>query len=710
MKILFILFSLLLSFSLQAGTLKIEENEVLQSILAEFKTLGSSPEIYPFSEKYRLDLSLTDLIDQVTLIGEDYSGLNDRLQEALGTKNDSYNLDKWLLELNKAADENSTLKEELDRNLYMQFYSPKGIALLPEYKYIDVQKIKDNGKLVRIGKYNRFANDPESQGLLAAFELKEWKGFYTRPLTVSKIKKIKYKELKKLHKHFYIALTKLYVDQDSSISFGNTKHGLKMLGNERFSGKVVKLFNIIHQLPNKHQVLFALAQKVPNLPYIQGMYILTPSFIKLNFSNIEEALKEITFDQIIHSEDDRYLLTLRNYIKENIAQIETDLKDYNEKNSTELKILYVNREHKPRKLEAIANLELLLAVYPDAPWLKNNRGVIFDKKGREVYLDKKAAHFFIKLGKELIQTETYVSILAGTATLIVTQGNVPVAMSTQKLVKRAIETQRYDKEWEEFLKEAPKDVIDALLMGSGVGAGRFYKIVALGAGQGFLQSLFTGQDLRTGAAVGAGLNIIQFYILPTSFSRPMTKGFDAKSLAMNRRLELLEKTVKGGIQGAAVAALDGEDILKSALKGSTYGLVSTQLLIWFMGTRYYPFKAFDPAAVDDMIELENEYQNLVGRGGNYAINRQLILDANYRVGGILPDMITASITLPGNIAMSDKGFTKLTTLTHESHHLMQQHQSGVFGFYLFRYIPTGLITGYNGHPDENFLKDLIGYI
>jgi hypothetical protein len=434
------------------------------------------------------------------------------------------------------------------------------------------------------------------------------------------------------------------------------------------------------------------------------MYILTPGFLKQNINAIENALKEITIDQIVHSDDDRYLLTVRNYLQTNIAQIEKDLAKYNGINDLDLKILYGNRSRKPRRIEAIANLETLIALYPETPWLKKDRGIIFDKNGREVYLDKRVAHFFINLGKEIIQTETYLSIIAGTAVLVLTEGNVPLAMSTQKLVKRAIETQRYDKDWEEFLKEAPKDVIDALLMGSGFGAGRIYKIIAIGAGQGFLQSLFTGQDLRTGTAVGAGLSLVQFYLIPTNISRPMTKGFDSKSLAMNRKLELLENAVKGGVQGATVAAIDGQDILKGAMKGTTYGLVSTQLLIWFLGTRYYPFKDYDAAKVDHMIELENEFQNLVGRGGNYAINRQLILDANWRVGGVLPDMIKASITLPGNVAMNDSSFKRLTILTHESHHLMQQQQSGVFGFYLFRYLPSALRTGYSGHPDENFLK------
>jgi len=117
-------------------------------------------------------------------------------------------------------------------------------------------------------------------------------------------------------------------------------------------------------------------------------------------------------------------------------------------------------------------------------------------------------------------------------------------------------------------------------------------------------------------------------------------------------------------------------------------------------------KDFSDEDIDEMIQAENSFQNDVGRG-SYAIDRQLILDANYRVGGILPKVIGASITLPGNISMSDMGFEKLTTMTHEAHHLMQQHQSGVFGFYLFRYLPTSLVTGYDGHPDENFLRDAL---
>ncbi len=685
------------------SALEIENHEVLKAVLSEMRNLGSTPEVYPLSERYRLDLSLVDLVDQATVIATKYEGLNAVLKEAYADQN----FTKWLEVLNLQADSNEKLKKELDKKLYMQFYSPSGIALLPDYKYIDFQKIKDNAKLSNIKKYNRIANDPEANGILSLFQLKEWKPFYTKALSVSKVRELRFKELKKLRRTYYNAVLEQYKKYDKFANFTVNRHGLKALSNESMNSKSLRLFNKLQQLPNKHEIFFILSQSITNIPYADGMFVITPTFIHRNFKKVEEELREITLNQIIRSDDDQYLLAVRKYLQNNIEKVENDLKEYNQSNQSDLKIIYLDRQKKPRRLEALANLDTLIEIYPDSPWVTKERGVLFDKNGKEIFLDKRGKHFFSRLFNGLIQTETYISILAGTATLVSTSGNVPIAMSTQKIVKELIKTKRYDKEWNEFLKEAPKDIIDSILLGSGIGAGRLYKIIALGAGQGFLQSLLTGQDLRTGAAVGAGLNLIQYYILPRSFARPMTDGFDSKSLAMNRKLELLEKTIKGTIQGSTVAALDGESILGGAVKGSIYGLVSTQLLIWFAGTRYNPFKDFEHTEIDETMTLENEYQNLVGRGGEYAIDRQLILDANYRTGGLLPDMISASITLPGNVSMSDQGYKRLTTMTHEASHLMQHHQSGVFGFYLFRYIPTSLRSGYDGHPDENFLKDIL---
>lgn len=675
---------------------------------------GSTPEIYPLSEKYRLDLTLEDLIDQTSIITEDLKGINERLKLALHIDGQNINFLRWFKELKEVASEDESLLKKLNTDLYLQFYSAGGTALLPDYKYIDFKRIKDNGKLSRIRKYNKIASDPEAQGLLMAFAKMPDVRFFKNNLTVAKLKKVKFRVLVKLKKQYYEKLAELYNAKDPSVIYEN--RGGKLIATNVLKDiphKVKKLFKTLQALSNKHQIFLYLSGEVPNFPYSNSMHLLTIQFIEKNFDAILESLKDYTFSQIINADDDEYILALRRWMDKNILTIEKDLKEYNHKNATSLEICYKDHSKKPRRLEAIISQETLLKLYPQAPWIKGKHGVVFNKNGKEIYFDKNifqtAGRALAKLGHNLIQTETYLSLLAGTTTLVLTQGNVPLAMGTQSLVKNAIETARYDREWSEFLKDAPQEVINTFLLSSGFAAGRFYKILALGAGQGALQSYFTGQDIRTGALVGAGISLLQYYVIPTNISRPMTKGFDAKSLALNRRLETLEKSVRGLLQGSTVALIEGESIVKASIKGLLFGFVSAKVVIWFYGTRYYAFKDFDPAEVDEMMALENEYQNQVGRGGSYNINRQLILDANYRIGGVLPDMITASITLPGNVSVSDAHFDKLTVLTHEAHHLMQQHQSGVFGFYLFRYLPTSFITGYSGHPDENFLRDVLGH-
>jgi hypothetical protein len=692
--------------------LRIEKNEVLKSILSEMETLGSAPQVYPLSEKYRLDLTLIDLIDQVTLLTENDPQLSQKLKQALKLAEGPINFTSWWGEVKKAAEEDEKFKKKLDQKLYMQFYSSNGTALIPDYKYIDLKKLSDQSKLSRIKEYNHFSRDPESSGLFLLFKHLHWNFFYTRPLTVTKLEKIKTSFLHKIRISYYKELSRLYNKHDSESDFFITKYGLKTHNHKLISSRSVRLFNIIQSISDKNEVLFFLSQKIKDIPIESGFIILTPAFIQKHFEQIETNLKEFTLSKILHSNDDEYLLSLRNFIHKNIQTIEIDLSDFNQKKGSEIKVVWTDRRHKPTRIEALANLEMLLLLYPDSPWVEKDHGTLINRKGKEVYFHKNKlkalGHFFKTLGKELSQTETYSSLLAGTMTLILTKGNLPFAVSTQKLVKKAITTHRYNKEWEEFLKDAPKDVIDMLLLSSGAGAGRFYKIFAMGGAQGVIQSFVTGQDLITGAATGAGLNVIQYYILPQNFSRPMSKAYDPEALALNRKLELLEKTVKSSIQGSVVAGLEGDNILIGGLKGGAYGVVSTKVLIWFVGTRYNPFKGWSDSAVDDMIELENWFQNIVGRGGEYAIDRQLILDSNFRVGGVLPEWISASITLPGSVAMGPSHFNQLTTLTHEASHLMQQHQSGVFGFYLFRYLPTALFTGYYGHPDENFLYRLIG--
>lgn len=686
--------------------LQVEADPVIHAILQEYRQPGSTPEIYLLSEKYRLDLTVLDLVDQVTLLTRSDAEVSKRLKAAFLS---ARQFAAWFEELNTIAAENADLQRRLNRKLRPQFYALNGAALSPEYKKIDLHKIKDNDLLVRIHRYNDIALDPEGRGLLAAFERSERAPFFTRALTVSKLDHLKGRELKKLHSTYYGRLLELYRkhDPDSEFIYQPRRRKIEAWTTDSSLRAAQGIFNVINHLPNKQEILFYVAHEVKGVPYESGLLVLTPKFIGSHFAEVNAALKSYTLAQVVNSPDDEYLLGLRRWIRKNTAAIETAVTAYNSTNRTAFVLFYENREKLPKRVEAILDHEFLQKIYPDLPWLERERGTIVDEKGREKYYfatrEERIGHLFKSLGRELIQTETYVSVLVGTSAFILTQGNMTIALGSQKLAKQLVEKIRYDREWKEFLKKVPADVLNAFMVSAGFSAGRFFKIVALGAAQGAIQSTVTGQDIRTGAAVGVAFNLLGYYVLPAEISRPMTKGFDAKALATNRRLEFLEKTVRASLQGATVAALTEEPIVGSALKGAGYGIVSTQLMIWLLGTRYNPFKDFEQEKIDDVIRLENEYQNKVGRGGLYAIDRQLILDANYRVGGVLPDLISASITLPGNVAMSDGGFKRLTTLTHEAHHLMQQHQSGVFAFYLFRYLPTALKTGYAGHPDENFL-------
>lgn len=703
-----LILGLLLSAPPVFADLEIGSNPVLRSVLNESRNLGSTPEVYLLSQRYRLDLTLIDLVDQVALLTEDEPAIFESLKAAYLSTNGNPFL-AWFDELERIASINPSLREKLDRRLRLFFYTPEGYAVSPKYRFVDLDKLKDNAVLARIRRYNEFAQDAEGPGLLLLYERELRPPFFTKPMTVAKMKEESKRDLRRLRNSYYKTLIRLYEKYDRSADFHyhSASGKLKATTPDAVSLAPYRTFNILAGLPNKHEVLLFLAAEVPGIPYDSGLVILTPAFIEKNRKAISGALRKYTQNQIVQTADDEYLLGLRKWIRENRVEIQTQIEDYNSSHSTRFVLFYKDPARLPRRAEAILNHEVLLKIYDEIPWMSKEHGLLFDKKGREkfVVLDPEDPknRFLKNIFHELVQTENYVSILVGIAATILTHGNVPVAMSVRKVTKDGIEALRYDHEWKTFLREIPSDVLDAFLVGTGVSAGRLYKILALGAGRGAIQSLLTGQDVKTGAAVGMLYNLVASYLIPNRIAHPMAKGFDEKALRLNRRLELLEGAVRGTLQGGTVALIAGDPLAGGLIKGFAYGAVSTQLLIWVMGTRYNPFQDFSDASVDRTIDLENQLQNEVGRGGVYDINRQLILDANYRVGGILQDAIEASITLPGNVAMSDSGFRSLSTLTHEASHLMQQEQSGVFGFYLFRYLPTSLRTGYNGHPDENFL-------
>jgi hypothetical protein len=670
LKLILVVFVISLSAFAQ-NVLKIESDPNFRKLYHALSTDKVSPEMYGMSTQYRMDLSLADMVDQVELLPN-----GSQLTKSLN--GDLINFVAWFKDLKSQAKNNEELKSKLDRRLHLQLYALNGMALLPHYKIIDFKKVKELGLLRRVKRYNDLISAPDAQHLISLFELEKKHRFTTAPLTVAKLKYYQDRPFKRLKKAFYKKYASL-IPNTKSVRGGGLKTTEK--------GKFAKYFNFIFQKQDKNELLSYLEVKTRRrLPMKNGLYTITPSFLKKNWSRLKAHIQSYTLESMISKDDAEYLYLVRKWHKKNKGQ-------------------------KISRLEAIEKLDALLKEYPDQPWLGEYGADLVTKNGARKYFDKsfgeKSGLRLKRIWNEVKKPEFLISTAVGAGVIALTAGNVSAGLSVRALLKKAIEPLRLDTDWNDFIREAPMEVIVGLIGGAGFTGGRFYKIIALGGAQGGLQSLITGQDVKTGVVVGAGMHLLTFYVLPQKIARPMKDGFSKADLRANIWLEVTERTVKGTAHGVVVAALTGDSIGKGAWRGALYGTVSSFLKIWILGTRYNPYKDYSDEDIDDMIAHENEFQNNVGRGGVYEIDRQLIDDANWRVNGLWPALAKASITLPGNIIMSDSGFERLTTMTHEAHHLMQQHQSGVFGFYLLRYFPTFLKTGYNGHPDENFLRNFL---
>jgi hypothetical protein len=697
-----LIFLFTISSAMADIVLKIENDSHFQVILEQMQRDSEEVEIehYLNSLHYRYDISLEDLVDQVSLITD-----SEELRDTLSR--DMMNFLPWFKKLKQLASQNESLRKKLDRRLSFQLYNLSGLAILPEYKYIDFKKIKQLGLLKRIKRYNKLINVPDINHVTELFRQVPKVDFQTEHLTVAKIKNINTRYYQKIRNNFYkdyAGLIKQQMDSerlDPSHFLLYQKTIIKRKRNNKVLKanlrqyenvpsdyeKIIKYFNILYNKLDKNNLFFYI-EKLTGLalPKKHGLYVVTPAYLHFHWEKIKPAIQEYTLDTMVNTDDAEYIYLIRRWYKKNYQQ-------------------------KLSRLEAIEKLDELLESHPEQPWLGAYRADLMTKNGKRIYFDKT---FGQKIGlklkrawNEIKKPEVIAGYLAGGIVTAISGGNVALGLGTKNLIRKGLEPLRLDTDWKEFIREAPETVLLSLVLGSGFSPGRLMKVIALGASRGGLQSAFTGQDVKLGMMVGAGLNVLSFYLLPEMIANPMVEGTSSSDLTRNAFLELGARNVRSMTHSMLVASLTGEDLGRAALRGAIYATASTALRLWILGIRYNPYKDYGDEAVDQMIENENHFQNEVGRGGHYAIDRQLINDTDYRVGGLWAKLARASITLPGTVIMSDGGFEKLTTMTHEASHLMQQHQSGVFGFYLLRYFPTFLRTGYDGHPDENFLRKVL---
>jgi hypothetical protein len=165
-KIVLVFSLLLLSFSLLAKDLKIDKDQVFKSIISEFSEPGSNIDLYRESENYRFDLTLLDIVDKVSisLSKSKFQKYQEHLNSII-SEGPLYFYD-WYKKLKEISDQDEEFFNEINKKLYIQLYSKSGYALLPEYKYIDFQKIKDLGILAKVKRYNEIVSSPEGVGYL----------------------------------------------------------------------------------------------------------------------------------------------------------------------------------------------------------------------------------------------------------------------------------------------------------------------------------------------------------------------------------------------------------------------------------------------------------------------------------------------------------------------------------------------------------------
>jgi len=348
-------------------------------------------------------------------------------------------------------------------------------------------------------------------------------------------------------------------------------------------------------------------------------------------------------------------------------------------------------------VDVMESYETLVTIYQgEEPWQSDIDAVMLNRRGKEVIIGRTIVGSIIhKLGesaKDAVKTENLAGVAAGTGVFFLSSGNFGLAAATNSIVHDVIANRKYDRNPKELLTQLPMDALGGLLTQSGVQPGRIFNVIALGMSQGILQGVATKQDPFKSALVGATLETgLEF--LPFNIRYPMFNGVTKNVLTKNAAIEVVTTSAKTAFRGGVVAVLEKQDVVKGMQKGAVYGATVSIFKIAVLGARYNPLHGTTSSDVQDMIDEENAYDNANGApGGNYQITQKTIQNTPYRAGGWLPIQIDASITLPGNVSMHPEQLD-IETVVHESHHLSQQEQLGLFRFY-YQYLYESLTTPY----------------
>ena len=698
-------------------------------------------------QEIRADLIVIDIIDQVTSLLESrrFRKYKDELEVIL---NDDPigNFSDWYQKILEIAQEDSRFKRKLNKNLVFQVYDKKGMAIVTIPKLLDKNFSAHIVRNNLIGKYNIYGADPESVNLLASFSPLEVEPFITDKLTVEKMKNIKNRYLKNKKRTYYEEFCKDYLEMENMITDyykvrckPNKKNPVSLRVSRNAPAEVrqtVKpLFESINSSRDKTEYTSILAELSGDSNDIQFQ---SPESILENLETYNDELKEYTYQNLLNAEDDKTVLKLRRWIKNNLEEIQQKINEYNSTNDDNLSFL-VKRKIRVRRHEALEQYDTLLKLFPDAPWVSNQEFTLLNDKGRPILTGKsrleRVAWCTKEIAKKIISPENIISYSVGTGVALVTGGNLMAGAASKTLIRDAISGFKYDKTFKNTFRNTPLNLATSMATASGFTPGRVGYLAFVGSVHGGVRSAFTGQDIKTGMAVGAGYEIVRNTVLPHNIAHPTISLSPGEVIDQDYAIKsvLLESGFNASyhaLQGATVSLIEKDETpLHGALKGAGYGLFETAVFVKLFGVQYDMHGLVGSEdKLREAFAAEAEYQKTVNARGIELTDTdtmtdnayQASLDIGYRVGygktgwwveKILEDDASFSaigfVTSPvGHVKKLNNGLP--TLISHEvGLHQMQYRNLGGANF-LIQYSIESAKHGTHGshaNADEARLAD-----
>lgn len=679
----------------------------------------------------RVDLSLYDMVDQVSVLimkKFEHTNYDKELLKVLTNSRGEIDVigafDKWYVKLNELAALDKDFKQALNFHLVVQQYDLNGVALTEGVAMLRLARIRE------IEHYNKIILDPEGEALMKKLSAIDFSPLMKGPITVERALKISPKKLKKLKREHY---QKYYSEMqrlellDFQKYGGDTRFAPRL---KEFSGGPVKvvierdesvskkqdsrrkadekyfkhIFNALERLQDKHRFTNAIDKLMnPKLPRTSdGIPMMTPSFLQEFEAKLTPIIKDLTWRKQLSVRDDETLWEFRKWLKRHRQgspdSVKEKLEAYNQANGTDLELPWLSKKRIPHVADVMDSYEILRTIYGGTePWQKHVDAVMRNRRGKEVVLGHNSVGTIIhKLGhnmKNVLKSENLAGIAVGGGALILSGGNLAIAMTANAVVHDIVANRKYEHDPKELLTKIPMDIVSGAFIQTGAQPGRIFNVIALGAGQGLVQGVVTKQDPFKSAVVGATFEVAM-QGLPAKVRYPVVPGVTGDALLKNAALEIFSTTAKTTFKGGVVAILDKKDVVDGMKRGAIYGAAASTLTIAILGVRYDPLAGHSESAIQTSIDEENIYDNANGTaGGNFQITKKMIEDTPFRKGGLLTEWIWASITLPGSVSMYKTHAGDIDIVTHEALHLNQQQQLGLVRFY-YLYLYESLTVPY----------------